>query len=197
MEHIKNYKYKYLSGAVILVLLMIIFSLGGDKDVLNNNEKQTVTTSSKETVTTKTTSTEKSTTKTTTSFTQGVNQKCNLKISYPASGSSVSFPLTLKGTLDIAGANSYPCVWEERNGLAGTVQVYYKKSGTWVESGIPVSLLSESSISTSTLNVKSSMINMNSFALGVFSGNPIKLLITDNNVRGGEKNTLEMIVYQK
>ncbi len=195
----KQAKYLLIAGALV-ILLILLFLTGGNKASYTVPSVQQASSTNVAETNTKTTSGSNAPVKTTTTTNtaQSANQKCNLHVSYPVSGSSIGFPLTIKGTLDIAGESKYPCVWTDTQQIAGTVQVFYDVNGTgWRPSGIPVSIFSSGTISTSTMDVASSIISLNSVALGIPSGTPIKLTLSDFVPGGNPKNTFDIIVYLK
>lgn len=69
-------------------------------------------------------------------------QKCGLKVMFPTIGTTVSFPLPVKGIVDNRNYNSIGCAWGVFEGQAGDATLYanvkntgWKKVGQWKQGG--------------------------------------------------------------
>lgn len=203
MKNLNKNQVKYSLIAIVVIIIIGFFFLSGEKNVSNspaNNQVSNNNSSSTNVVanTYNVTKISQSTKTNPVSQVQNINQKCNLKITNPVSGSRISFPLTIKGSIDLAGTKSYPCMWGNSQQAAGSVQVSYNVNGSgWQSPGIPVSLSSIGIGSTSTLNVSSSAISLNAYTLGIPSGTPIRFTFSDFNPLGNPTNTFVITAYLK
>ena len=196
MKDLLNDKKNLFIAVLVIILIAVLFiSRGGDKPGTSLNNQ-----ASTSTATTTTTSTGGKTTggKTTTTS-SSVSQKCNLKVTYPVSGGSISFPLVIKGTLDVSSTKVYPCTWNQNAQAAGTLQLFYNIRGAgWTAPGIPVSLFAEGTVNATSLTLSSAILSLNAYALGIPSGTPIKLTFRElSTVSMPGNDTFDLIVYLK
>ncbi len=189
-----NKRYVWVVVAIILIIILFVATRQSSVGPVSNESTTTTETQTSGTSVSGGTSG----TKTNTGTSGLLSAKCNLKISYPLAYSRASFPLVIKGTVDLSG-KKYPCTWNENNQVAGTVQVFYNIANTgWKAPGVPVLLYSESSNASSTHDVSSGIISLNSFALGIPSGTPVKLHLIELNINDNKNpNTFDIIVYLK
>lgn len=206
INDIKNRRW-ILAISIVVIFFLILFFNKNSKQ--NYNEPQlsvgsttgvTVVSTTSQTVSpTTNTNTLKSKTVKTISPTvvRSLPGICNITISNPVDGGSITFPLTINGQIDLGKKTD--CVWNNNLSAGGSVELYYNLRNTgWKSAGIPVSLYtSTSGLSTSTLTVKASL-NLYTQALGLTSGTPIKLVFTELNLKNiSNPNTFSYITYLK
>jgi len=191
MKNLQNNEIIKILSAIIVILVIgfgIYIFKGKTTDTKNiiSEENNVVST------TTSSVTTNVSKPKTTTTL----SDKCNLKITYPAPGSKVSFPLTIKGTIDNSKPQSGGCSWNEILGQAGSAQLFYKSGSMWKSQSIPVPILTNSSsvASTSVFSVALSFYNN---AVGLASGSPMKVTFIENPVGISNLDTFDFYIYIK
>ncbi|MES3005778.1 MAG: hypothetical protein V4664_02410 [Patescibacteria group bacterium] len=167
------------SGFIIPLILAIvaILAVGGGVYVYQENKvaenieiDNTVTTTSNESQV----KTEETPVK---NNTVGQIQKCALVVTSLAANSKVSFPLTVKGTIDNSATG---CSWQMFEGQAGTAQLFfnYENQG-WKPIGTSVPVrVSDWTAKTTSFEL---VLNFNNGGIGIPSGTPMKILFTAEN----------------
>jgi len=127
-----------------------------------------------------------------------VASKCGFKITSPASGAAVSFPLTVKGTISHTDAQMKTgCSWNEINQRAGTAQLfYYVNNSVWQSQGVAVPILTSGTLvaSTSAFSVSLNFLNQ---GVGLRSGSKMKITFLENEVGITNPKTFDFYVYFK
>lgn len=186
-------KYQVASAAVLVILIVGVYMImhGNSAEITPSTNEQKTVTGATAVPATPVTSKPKSPTVVTTT-----GNTCNVTISYPKANTAVTFPLTIKGSLDVLNKN---CTWNEGSLKAGTLEVAYNIKGTgWRTPGIAVPInIDNTSQSTTTLNFTST-VNLPATALGVVSGTPLRLTFTELNISNNPApRTFTVIVYEK
>lgn len=110
---------------------------------------------------------------------------CGLSISSPLSNSNVTFPLTIKGTVDNSKLASglVSCGWQMFEGQAGNARLYfYDNNLGWNPIGATVPIQA-----TSWMSVKSDItaaLNFNNGGIGLPGGTKMKIVFTEENASG-------------
>ncbi|MEN9647374.1 MAG: hypothetical protein RLY57_178 [Candidatus Parcubacteria bacterium] len=169
-------KQKGFIGIVITILIALV-TVGGGVYVYQENkvaenieiDNTVITTSNESQVKTEEKSVEKNL------VTQ--MQKCGLVVTSLAANSKVSFPLTVKGTVDNSATN---CSWQMFEGQAGTAQLFfnYENKG-WKPIGVSVPVkVADWTAKTTSFEI---VLNFNNGGVGIPSGTPMKIVFTAEN----------------
>lgn len=181
-------------GAVIIFVLIVVLLISNNKSatVPGNNTGENNTTSTTTYGTTGTTGTKKTTAPT------SLSGKCNLKITYPASGASVSFPLVVKGTIDTSDQYKGGCYWNEVTARAGTAQLFYNLNGYgWKSQGVAVPITTSG---TTVASTSAFAVNLNFYnqGVGLPHGSLMKItFVEDNPLNFPNPDTFDFYVYLK
>ena len=122
---------------------------------------------------------------------------CGLTIDSPIANSSVSFPLTITGTIDNKNSNTTGCSWTMFEGQAGVAHLYDFNNGkTWHAVGlnIPVKVADWTAEATQF----SVVIPFDNSNAGFIPGTPMKVVFTAENPSGSSSvNTLNLPLLLK
>ena len=116
---------------------------------------------------------------------------CGLTINYPTPTSTVSFPVTISGTIDNNNASTLGCSWTMYEGQAGTAQLYFLENNNWHQINTPF-ILHVSDWMTLGPVLFSVIINFNNNWIGLSSGTPMKIIFTEENPSGTTPDTLTL-----
>ncbi len=194
LQNIKNIKV-IASIIVILIVGFALYSSNKNKTTTNTSTSQENTSTSKTPVSSINTSLNA---KQPTAGTVLLASKCGFKITYPAPGASVSFPLTIKGTIDHTDAQkNMGCTWNEIQGRAGSAQLFYNFNNSgWKSQSIPVPIITSGTqvASTSAFSVSLNFLNQ---GVGLPSGSKMKITFLENEVGITNPKTFDFYVYFK
>lgn len=197
--NLKLIKNLFLIIIFLILALILVISFKKESLPVNNTDQAAISSStSTDSQTNATTTTKKTTVTTNTSnVTKVLTEMCNLKITYPTAYSKITFPLTIKGNVDLS--KNYDCKWSENLSRAGSVQIFYNLKNTgWKSPGIPTEIYTASSGGSTTTLALTAPVNMYTAALGLPSGTPIKLVFTELNIKNiSNPKTFSYIVYLK
>ena len=127
--------------------------------------------------------------------TETVLTQCGFTINSPLANASVSFPLTIQGTVDNANASSLGCSWTMFEGEAGTAQLYFWEAGNNSRHVLNTPFIVKVTNRMTTGPVAASVvINFNNSWIWLSSWTPMKIVFTEENPSGGMQDTLTLPV---
>lgn len=183
----------------IKIALVVIILIVGGIYLSQKKDNGTTNTNGTNNTNTSVSTTTKNTTSTTKVVAKYNSSKCNFIITSPTINSSISFPFTVKGTIDKLATNK-GCIWNEDKSRAGNAELFYNlRNEGWKSSGTAVPIITGSTPGAATTTVSfSAQFNLYTAALGITPGTPIKITFTELNVLD-QKNpdTFDLLLYSK
>lgn len=124
--------------------------------------------------------------------------KCGLTVTSPAIGSKITFPLTIKGTIDNSKASKLGCSWNVVSSRAGDAQIFYDlRNQGWTAPGVAVPMITSTGAVAST-TAFSVGFNLYAKNIGLTSGTPIKITFTElKSLDNTKQDTFDLLVYLK